>query len=180
MVRGFDKENAERAEEFKRDGKPYKPLTRERVLEAWNVHSWQETVGGSRLGQWGKRLICTSQRFVTLGTALVSDELYAYWHTFRTIERVLDLSLNTGKREKIAFSGTRTAMRHDADWGKENPSQRLFPTYARTNTFYNFGIETQSALHALPWDILGSDECNPDIDGADHFQYTLEAQEMYH
>jgi len=179
--RGFDKESIEREEEMKKKGKPYAPITRARVLSAWDTLITHEcTCNPNKEDKehddicpfhkmskntvlnthYGHSLDCSARRFVTIGSSLSGDEQFKYWHTWKDMIRVLSLDALGTKREDILAKGI--AAKVDGTWGKIPPSQRLVKTRARTNYYYNMWVDDEhgqkvrrqaiSLKHPLPWD----------------------------
>lgn len=129
-------------------------LTAEMCLDAWKAYykNSRKTAPST--------FFVPATRFVGLGSALSSDELWNDWRHFRTIERMLDLLPNNGKRRY-------------AGMGRPPAHEHLCQTY--TYTPHGVRLHKASATYKPKWG--DRQEMEKKIDGVSQEQVEMELWE---
>lgn len=117
-------------------------ITREKVLAAWKE---KKTL-----------LEVECSRFVTLGTALSSDNQFSKWRTWLHADWTTPENRD-GKR-LLQLSPTGTKRYAEENSHTKSPQKALVKTYPAHATYYEMGIEQMSMKYKLPWEQDGIDE----------------------
>lgn len=111
-------------------------ITRDKVLQAWTE---KKTL-----------LEVECSRFVTLGTALVSDNQFAKWRTW--VRANWDVPADRDGKRLLQLTPTGTKRTAEPNAHKKKPEKTLVKTYPTPATFYDMEIEQMSMEYKLPWE----------------------------
>jgi hypothetical protein len=135
-------------------------ITEEKVLDAWRAHV--------------HTLEVKTTRFITLGSALVSEDRFKLWRHWHTIDRVLTLDFSASAKRcdtttmKTRMDASRDS-RLDRIWDRGNPAEHMYMTRARPDAM---GF---SAPYKLPWEEQYTDV----LDGCPAYVFLAECADSY-